>query len=65
MNFIACLIAYPLYLLSLPPLITKFLTNSIKSEEMAYYKLSNTLYFGNTVVNPLIEGEEQRVNNLY
>lgn len=32
---------------------------------MAYYKLSNTLYFGNTVVNPLIEGEEQRVNNLY
>ena len=30
MNFIACLIAYPLYLLSLPPLITKFLTNSIK-----------------------------------
>lgn len=24
---------------------TKFLTNSIKSEKMAYYKLSNTLYF--------------------
>ena len=28
-----------------PPYFPEFLTNSIKSEKMAYYKLSNTLYF--------------------